>query len=607
MNTRRAPGRRTSSPVDFWIRIVLIVAAIAPFAGTLLYGYIYDDAAIILANPTIQGWKSLIEVWRHPYWVNGGPDTSGLYRPLLMTVFAIIWNGAHKFAIAFHLVAVALHTVATLLLFKLLRRGVGQWAAAGAALWFAVHPVHVEAVANISNVSEVLVCVWTLLLALWVLPPPDPRNSSWNPPDWTRSAVAALLYAAALLTKESGAVAPALALLAAVGWRPLSQSSLRDAAAQWREWLRVIVLWAAALVAVLIVRRIVLGGVVGTVSIAAPGIDGLSASRRVWSMLALGGRIGELLLWPTTQNPHYGPSVLPSPPGITTAAVLTIAAIVVAIVASWRIAFRARQPDGRPLVGLAWTLIAFLPASNLLTATGQLLAERTLYVSSVGVAMLVAWCLDRVLERAAARGQPRPRARAGARIATLVTVGLVVAACVRGYVRTRDYARVWRDRRTVFLQMVRADSLSYRGYQLLAIEAKDHQRSAEAAELYARSYALRPSDPTLLTDYGEYLLETGRARYALAIGDRLFRHSDMWTDARAVTLLLNATGRVWGVDSVLATAQRLNTRAPSARAALFIGMAYDAKGDSTSAKAAYRAGLRLAPHDSALAAHAMNE
>jgi len=102
--------------------------------------------------------------------------------------------------------------------------------------------------------------------------------------------------------------------------------------------------------------------------------------------------------------------------------------------------------------------------------------------------------------------------------------------------------------------------------------------------------------------YGQYLLDKNRPRYALAIGQRLFTHKDVWTDPGAITLLLNATARVWGVDSVLATARRLHAVAPSARSSLFIGLSYETLGDSTAALAAYRDGLRTAPGDSALAA-----
>jgi hypothetical protein len=67
--------------------------------------------------------------------------------------------------------------------------------------------------------------------------------------------------------------------------------------------------------------------------------------------------------------------------------------------------------------------------------------------------------------------------------------------------------------------------------------------------------------------------------------------------------LLNATGKVWGVDSVLAAAQRLEHGSPSARSALFVGLANDARRDTVAAQLAYRAGLVRTPYDSALAAH----
>ena len=133
--------------------------------------------------------------------------------------------------------------------------------------------------------------------------------------------------------------------------------------------------------------------------------------------------------------------------------------------------------------------------------------------------------------------------------------------------------------------------------------AKDDGRYEDADRFFVRAYSLRPSEPTLLIAYGQYLLETHRPQDALAIGQRLLRDRDAMTDPDAVTLALNATARVWGVDSVLEAAKRLNARAPSARAALFVGMAYDVKGDSAAAQAAYHDGLRRAPADSALEAH----
>lgn len=587
---------------DAWIRIGLVVAAFAPFIATLFYGFVYDDAVIVLQNHVLVGWKSVLEVWKHPYWMNGGPDTPGLYRPMLMLCFAILANAAHKFAIAYHLFAVILHAVATVLLAKLLRRGVGRWPAAIGALWFAVQPVHVEAVASIANVSEVLVSVWTILLALTLLPRPETNAPAFRAPGWGRSTVAALLYAAALLSKESGAVAPGLALIAVAGWGAAGRLSLHTIRREARGWWRPIVLWIGALAAVVVVRALVLGGIARSKSFVIPGLSELDGPHRVVAALSTGIRVAQLLLWPTVQSPDYGPSALPVGLERTLAALATLLTIVLLVLWTSRLAFRSSRRDARPLAAVAWCLLAYLPASNLFAATAAIVAERTLYLSSIGVAMLLAWCVDEVLAFAA-----RSRAQAGragpARIVSVAMIVAILLVCVRAYARTKDYARVWRDHHSVFSQMVAADSLDYRGYQLLAMEAKDERRYHDADSLYARAYALRPFDETLLGDYAKYLLEMHRPRHALAIGERLLRHPESQGDPRAVTLYLNATGQVWGVDSVLASAQRLNARAPSARAALFIGMAYDAKGDSAAARAAYRDGLQRAPTDSALRAH----
>ncbi len=561
-----SPQNAVSDRSDAWICVALAAVACAPFLATLLFGYVYDDTGIILQNPVIQGWGALHEVWKYPYWTDSA-DNGGLYRPLLMLIFAVIWNGAHKFAIAFHAFALAMHVLATLLLWRLLRRATSRWAAAGAALWFAVHPVHVEAVANITNSSEVIVAVLALVLALVVAP-----SRGW------RLAVAAVIYAAAMLTKESGAVIPALALIAVWAWR-----EPRDGARKVdrREWAPVLIVWACLALAVAIVRHVVLGGLVSSGSIAAPGIDELSAPRRIWAMLSLGKRVLALLFWPGAQNPHYGPTVFASG-GSALATVVVLAVCAVAAV-------RFRHRDSRPLAAVLWMSIAFLPASNLLVPTGQILAERTLYVSSVGAAMLIAWGLDLLVPLAR-----RPR------LAAVATVVLFGAICARGFVRAREYTLVWKDRLHLFTYMTVVDPRDYRGFQLLAVEWARRKQTDEAARLYEHAYELAPRDKILTADYATYLLEEHRPLEALTVARRLLEHPELRTHRRIVSLVLSSTFAAWGADSLLVAASRLDASDPSPISILFIGLAEEARGDTSAALAAYRKGLRRTPADGSL-------
>src|ERR1051325_9461920 len=259
-----APEVRASQSLparDGYIAALLVMAAIVPFVSTLLYGYVYDDTSIARHNPVINGWHTLLTLWRHPYWADGVADRAGLYRPVQMTVLAILWNAGRGWAIWFHLYAVLIHAAATLAVWWVLKRGVGRWPAAGGGIWVAVHPVHVEAVANISNTSEILVVLWTLALASLLVRATSAadRNPTDHSLGWGTAGAAAALFAAAMLTKESGVMAPALALLALFAWRPPidAPSTGGEGAAPSSvigRWWRVLTVWLAVLVVVACIR-----------------------------------------------------------------------------------------------------------------------------------------------------------------------------------------------------------------------------------------------------------------------------------------------------------------------------------------------------------------
>jgi len=583
-----APAGRAAR-ADRWRVVLLVVAAAVPYLATLGFGYIYDDTTIVRSDARIRGWSSLITVWKQSYEVSGGVAHGGLYRPLFMFVLAAIWNTLGHVPFWFHLVAVTLHVAVTVIVWHMLRRAVGQSAAMLGAAWFAVQPVHVEAVANIANSSEVLVAVWTGLLALFLERTMRTHSGTVY---WRGAIAAALLYGAACLTKESGFTAAPFALIWVWGWhtpaggRESIQQVWRSAARLWRLWLSL----AATVTGVVIARVLVLGSLISRGSIAAPGLDTMSASARVTGMLALGPRIGMLLLWPGTINPHYGPSTLVSHPATRAAA--TIAVI---IAAGWAAVLLARRGDRRLLAALACAVVAFLPASNLLTPTGQILAERTLYVTSIGVVMILALIVDTLDRRRlsfAIRSRPLIEA---------IPLFVAVLIPVQG-VRTFRFAWVWGDHERLFKHMIAADPAGYRGYWLLGMAERYQSHPDSAVTFLQHAYATFPHDRQLLVDYTETLLRIDRDTLAASVAAQLMTWPELRSDPHAVALYLNATGAAYGPDSVIAAGSRLSAKVPSATASLFVGAAYDAMGRHATALDSYRAGLRLAPGDSALAA-----
>lgn len=474
------------------LALVLVLAAIAPYLQSLTFGYVLDDTYAIRGNDSLRGWSSLWQVWLQQFGGDGGPFT-GLYRPVTMTLFAVVFNSGAKWPLWFHVMALLLHAVAALLVWRLLREALSDWPAFIAALWFAVHPVHVEAVANITNTSEVLVAVWSLWLAVFLIR----RARCEQPLQWSTATIAGLLYLAAMLSKESGAMAGPVAIIAAWGWQ---RDVTPTMAWMIRRWWRVGVLFAGAAILVAIARALVLGGPVTGQSIAALGLTGMTTAERVLAMTSLIPKVVRLLVWPGGVNPHYGPSTFSEQRALFV--VLGLLMLTIILGAAFRL---ARRGDRRALAGAAIAIVAFLPASNLLVATGQVLAERTLYLPSAGAAMLLGVAVERAL---------RPASFKWTRSATAAAIGVIL---LWAGVRTAVWTGHWRNHDRLFARMIAADPRGYAGYWLSGIEATRQKRPDEGLTLFEKAYALERRDRGLLLDLGAALTNDGQFERAQRI------------------------------------------------------------------------------------------
>jgi hypothetical protein len=107
---------------------------------------------------------------RLPYWVNAAD--LAIYRPLTTVSFAVDWFIGRGLPWVFHAMNVLEHGVASVLVYLLLAELAAPAAAFAGALVFAVHPVHVEAVANVVGRAEVMSAIFYLwALLLWARAP----------------------------------------------------------------------------------------------------------------------------------------------------------------------------------------------------------------------------------------------------------------------------------------------------------------------------------------------------------------------------------------------------------------------------------------------------
>ena len=554
---------------------VFALAAVVPFLPTLRAGFMYDDTTIVRDNALLRGWSALGRVWSAPYWPTFGNDV-GLYRPLHVALLAALWNLGGGSPRLFHLYAIALHLIVTVVLWRLLGVAVGRAAAIVGALWFATHALHVETVASVANSSELLVALFTMALAVVIV---QAQRADGTAREWGMALVAGALTVAAVYSKESGLLALPVAAVTAWGWRRATDAP--SARAMLQRQMRLWVVCVASLVVALIERAVVLGVSVAPAAIVAPGLDVMTPRVRIVAMLSLWPRVAGMLLWPTSSlSPYYGPTILPADRAVrAVAAVLVVLTLVALAVVA------ARRGDRRPLVAATWIGLTYLPASNLITSVGLFLADRTLLGPTVGVALALAWVIDRV----SARARPVLLAVCAVVIAHGAWVGL-------------RYSAVWSSHRTLWERLVETSPTEYRGYQLLGIDAREHGDTARALPLLARAFAMEPRDRRVRFEYGQVLYSTARYADAAAVLAPLLRDGDVRREPAFVAMYLEAVGRARGAEGVVAAGTPLLRSESAAVAALYIGVAQEQLGRFAAADSAYGVGLRAQPRDTVLQA-----
>jgi len=487
------------------------VAAVAAlvYLGALWNQFALDDNQIVGYNALVRRLSGAWQAFASPYWPReiGG----GMYRPLALASYALDWQlgGA---AWWFHAVNVAWHAGASVAVAGLARRWSGDLAALAAGLLFAVHPVHVEAVANIVGRAELMATLFATLAVYAALA----EDRVW----WS-----AVAFAAGLLSKENAVVGPALI---AWGWLlGLARPSRGRMAAYVATWVIVGVVYLLARWSVLHDNLVV--------DRAAPVFFGASPAAVRLTAVAAFADVARLLVFPLKLRVDYSPAertLVTTPLDPRFALGLLCAAAWAALLwLAWR---RGRRLEA---FGLGWIAIAFFPVSNVAVQVGVLVAERTLYLPSVGLVWAVG-ALLRSLE---------PRRLAG-------VLSLLVVA---GGLRTAVRVPVWRDQRTVVLSEVADSPRSFAGpAQMVVLDLVEHQ-PARALEWFRKATGLTDLKlPWLYAAGAEAAFATGQATVADSILERLEAGRPRPTSYyRTAAAIARTRGYPAAADSFLARAK----------------------------------------------------
>jgi protein O-mannosyl-transferase len=383
-------------------RVALLAAvSILVYVNSLLNGFTLDDGMYILGSKAVTGFdvKGLFT----PVAFNNA------FRPVTFFSFAVNWllNGSKPFGYVF---ADLLLNAATVLLLYLVLRTLlenmprGELIAWVAALLFAVHPIHTEAVASISNRSEILATGF--LFAAWLFHLKE------------KPALAVVFFVLALFSKES-----AVAFLPLVVAGDYARGRMQSAAKYG--------VYGIATVLYLVLLWHVEGGRFGPVSVSILDnpLRHLPTKLRVLNAVCIAWKYVGLLVYPAHLSSDYSYNAIKLYADWKQA--LPAIAATIALLGFWGWTFWTKQREW--FLAIAIFLFTFGVTCNVLVPTGTIMAERLMYLPSAGfclfVALAWAWLVNRQMK-----------------VAWILLVILVAAFGVRTMARNLN----WRDNYSLF-------------------------------------------------------------------------------------------------------------------------------------------------------------
>ena len=487
-----------------------------------------------------------------------------------------------------HLTSLLFHLANSLLLFGLLQRWTGAlWRSAFLAALFAWHPVHVESVAWAAERKDVLSTFFFLLtLGAYgrfaeVRSPksevPELLAGPCCTPDAARIThhtsrtfyvMALLFFALGLMSKPMVVSLPFVLLL--LDYWPLQRLEHLDRGmrgkALWpliREKLPFFALALAASVVTYWVQQA--GGAVSSLEV-------VPWQSRISNAVVVYVRYLSQTLWPADlaflypYSRHLGV-------GSAVGAALLLAAL-----SAWFLLRARRQPF--LIVGWLWFLGTLVPTIGLVQVGSQSMADRYMYIPSIGLSLLIVWGLDALL--ASWRHERWFLATAGA---------VALVACV---ICTRRQLTYWQDSESLFRRAIAVTPDNYIAYDGLGSALEALGKTDEALACYSESVRLKPQYPEGQYDLGTALMKLGRLDAAVLHLAAAVKSNPAFAHAYInLGKALLEQGRLGEAEANLSKAVRLTPEDPEAQYNLGTVLLVQARPDA--AVACFSEALRLNP------------
>ncbi|XP_078021416.1 protein O-mannosyl-transferase TMTC1 isoform X2 [Epinephelus lanceolatus] len=417
------------------------------YSNSLRGELVHDDVWAIINNPDVRPGSSLRNIFNNDFWGKRMADNTShkSYRPLCILTFKLNILLGGMTPLYFHIINVCLHCAVTCLLMHTCERCVFEDSrlAFVTALLFAVHPVHTEAVSGIVGRADVLACLLFLLTFLSYIS------------DLSGSRLRDLHHICSPFIKRACLISGYVVIIMSVrlwlmgGSMPLF--SEQDNPASFSPYLLTRLLTYSYLL-----------------------------SFNAWLLLA---PIVLCYDWQVGSIP-----LVESLGDVRNVATVLLAVVMVALCLHC-IFSQQRQESREVLVGMLFLVFPFIPASNLFFRVGFVVAERVLYMPSMGYCILVVHGLGRLCSVVGRWGT------------TLLSVSMLLLLLLFSW-KTVQQNHVWLSREALFRSGIQTLPHNAKVHYNYANFLKDSGRHQEAIHHYTTALRLYPRHASAMNNLG---------------------------------------------------------------------------------------------------------
>ena len=349
------------------LSLFVIFSSLAIYTNSLSGDFIWDDIEQIVENPAIKDIGNIPSFFTSDLWrlISNPTIGSYYYRPFFLLSLAVDYNLWELNPFGYHITNLILHALASFLIYQIGRRlFLNSTPAFLGSMLFAVHPVHVESVAWISGRTDPMAALFFLLSFYLYMLFKDGKG-------FTMLVFSLTTYLFSLLSKEIGITLPLLLLVYELSFKPQAEPK------HYRiKSLKVIGIYLIISLVYLYMRALVLGEAIGEFS-ASPPLE-----KRIYTSFGVILDYIRIMVLPVNLKLLYD---IPLRESIFDLQVISSLLLLCAVFIATLLTYRK---DQMVFFAAAWFFITILPVSNIVPLRPTMMAERYLYIPSVGICLL---------------------------------------------------------------------------------------------------------------------------------------------------------------------------------------------------------------------------